>query len=73
MPYGLIFPVAVAWLTYRYCGMSEPSMRSKCTVGMLAAASLTTGWYVSIYLGLFLQLGIACYILLYMKVKSEGD
>ena len=72
MPYGLIFPAAVAWLTYRYCGMSAPSMRSKCIVGVSAAASLTVGSYVSIYLVLLLQLGIACYILLYMKV-TQGD
>jgi hypothetical protein len=72
MPYGLIFPIAVVWLTVRYGRLSEPSVRSKWIVGGLAAASFALSWYVSIYLAMVVQLGICFFVLLYMQVKTQG-
>jgi hypothetical protein len=72
MPYGLIVPVAVAWLTYRYCGLPQPTARSKWIVGGMVAFSMTASSLLWIYLGLVLQLGIAIFILLYMKIVTES-
>jgi hypothetical protein len=70
MPYGLIFPVATVWLTYRLCQNPKASARLKICAAILAACSFVLPRFLGGYVGMSLQLGLCIAILLYTEARA---
>jgi len=70
MAYGVILTVACVLLAIRYAFVGRASVRSKCIVGGMAAASFFIPWRIATILG---QLAVSLYVLLYLKAFPPGD